>query len=87
MVDDDSWQPEQLKSFLPLLVVHYKGHHTSKQVTATAKLMHRGEITSLACNQSRIAGTCHSNSECLEIVEEILDTSIVTKKLEDSLVP
>ena len=52
-------------------------------MTATAKLMHRGEITSLACNQSRIAGTCHRTSECLEIEEEILDTSIVTRKLED----
>ena len=87
MVDDDSWPPEQLKNFTPLLLVHYKGHRSSKQVTATAKLMYRGEITSLVSNQSRIASTCHSSSDSLEMVQEILDTSVVTKKLEEILVP
>ena len=87
MVDDDSWPPEQLKSFTPLLLVHYQGHCSSKQVTATAKLMHRGEITSLVSDQSRIASTHHTNLDSLEIAQEILDTSVVTKKLEEILVP
>ena len=87
MVDDDSWPPEQLKSFTPLLLVHYQGHRSSKQVTATAKLMHRGEITSLVSDQSRIASTHHTNLDSLEVAQEILNTSVVTKKLEEILVP
>ena len=55
-------------------------------MTATAKLMHRGEITSLVSDQSRIASTCHS-SDTLEIVQEILDTSVVIKRLKEILVP
>ena len=48
MVDDDTWPPEQLKSFTPLLLIHYEGHHCSEQVAAIAKLMHTGVISSIA---------------------------------------
>ena len=36
MVDDNEWPPVQLKSFTPLLLIHYQGHCSSKEVTAMA---------------------------------------------------
>ena len=39
MVDDDTWPPEQLKTFTPLLQIYYQGNHNPKQVATMAKLM------------------------------------------------
>ena len=86
MVDDDSWPPEQLKSFTPLLLIYYQGHRNSKQVEAMAKLMHTGEIMSvLNTKQSDI---CHyPNPDHHETLQEVLDATIVTKKMEEILTP
>ena len=85
MVDDHTWPPEQLKCFTPLLLVHYQGNRNSKQVTAMAKLMRTGEITSVAgANESCIARNSESHSH--EDLKEALDATTVTKRLEEILV-
>ena len=86
MVDDDAWPPEQLKCFTPLLVVHYKGHRTSEQVTAMAKLMHTGAI-SLAASENQSGIPRHSKLDCHETLQVVPDDSKMTKKLEEILAP
>ena len=44
MVDDDTWPPNQLKSFTPLLLSHHQGDCTPKQVAEMAEMMHIGDI-------------------------------------------
>jgi len=67
MVDDDTWPPVQLKKFTPLLMVYYQGHHNLKQVTAMAKLMYTGEISSV--DQS---DDLNNATKMTEMLEEIL---------------
>ena len=87
MVDDDTWPPEQLKSFTPLLLLYYQGHRSSKQVRAMAKLMHTGEIMSVA--NPKQSGNCdHPNLlDHHETLQEVLDATVVTKKLQEILSP
>ena len=47
MADDTTWPPEQLTSFIPLLLIHYQNHRTPEQVRAMAELMHTGDIGKL----------------------------------------
>lgn len=83
IIDDDTWPPEQLESFIPLLLVHYQGLRNSNQIVAMAKLMHTGEITSLVDpNQSCV--THHTSTETLQ---DFHDTTVVTKELKDILTP
>ena len=44
MADKNTWPPEELNTFTPLLLVHYQGHHTPEQVTTMAKFMYTGDI-------------------------------------------
>ena len=85
-VGDDAWPPEQLKCFIPLLVVHYKGHRTSKQVTTMAKLMHTGEITS-AASANQMGITHRSKLDSHETLQVVPDDSKMTKSLEEILAP
>ena len=86
MVDDDTWPPEQLKCYTPLLLVNYQGHRSSKQVIAMAKLMCSGKITSVAsANQSGI--THHPKLHTHGTLQDALDATTVTEKLEEILAP
>ena len=86
MVDDDTWPPEQLKCFTPLLLMHYQGHRNIKQVTAIATLMHTGKIASLAnAYQSGIANDPKLDNN--DTVQEVLDVTRMTKNLEEILAP
>lgn len=86
MVDDDTWPPEQLKCFTPLLLMHYQGHRNIKQVTAIATLMHTGKIASLA-NAHRPGIASDPKLDNHETVQEVLDVTRMTKKLEEILAP
>ena len=83
MVDDDTWPPEQLKSFTSLLLVCYEGHRSSEQVTAIAKLMHSGEITSLTTTDI----THHPKLDSCNTLQEVLNATTVTTKMEEILAP
>jgi len=86
MVDDDTWPPEKLKSFTPLLLIYYEGHRSSKQVTAVAKLMHIGKISSVASGDQSVI-THHHKLDSHETLQDVLDATMVTKKLEEILAP
>ena len=87
MADKNLWPPEQLKTFTPLLLVHYQGFRTPEQVTAMAELMYTGgigEIASLTGEQFTIKSPKENNNEKLH---KILDTSTATKEIKEMLVP
>ena len=85
MVDDDTWPPEQLKTYTPLLLIYYQGNHNPKQVATMAKLMQRGNASSIASDQ--IGMTQHSNQGDYKVLHRILDGHTVTEMIEEILIP
>ena len=86
--DEETWPPEQPKNFTPLVLIHYQGQHSIKQATAVAQLIQTGnvdEITSLASN--RPVPTNHPKLDSHEPLQEVLDSSTVTKELTEILAP
>ena len=84
MVDDDTWPPEQLTSFTPLLLIHHQGDCTTEQVTAMAELMYTGDIGKVdlvTSDQHALKHTSH------EKFHKGLDTSKATKEIREILAP
>ena len=81
MADKNIWPPGQLKTFTPLLLVHYQGHHTPKQVKVMAELMCTGDIAKVASvtgDQTVVNDTK---------LQKVLDTSTATKEIKEILAP
>ena len=86
--DEETWPPDQPKNFTPLVLIHHQGQHSMKQATAMAQLIQTGDIddiTSLASNRS--VPTNHPKLDSHEPLQEVLDSSTVTKELTDILAP
>ena len=63
MVDDDTWPPEQPKSFTPLLLVHYQGNRTLEQVKAMAELTYNGDIGKVASVASKHSAVTYNKQD------------------------
>ena len=50
-VDKETWPPGQPHDFTPLLLVHNEGQQRMDQAVEVAKLVHKGDVTSLATEQ------------------------------------
>ena len=86
--DEETWPPDQPKNFTPLVLIHHQGQHSMKQATAVAQLIQTGdidEITSLASNRS--VPKHHPKLDSHEPLQEVLDSSTVTKELAEILAP
>ena len=83
-VDDDTWPPDHPKNFTPLLLIHYEGHHNLQQAMAITKLTQTGNIASLASSQPVPKRLKIDSNQSLQ---EVLDTSSVTKEVEQILAP
>ena len=86
--DEETWPPDQPKNFTPLALIHHQGQHSMKQATAMAWLIQTGnidEITSLASNRS--VPTNHPKLDSHEPLQEVLDSSTVTKEFTKILAP
>ena len=81
-VDDDTWPPDQPKNFQPLVLIHYEGHHNLQQAMAITKLTQTGDIASLASSQP-----VPKRHPSYQPLQEVLDTSTVTKDVEQILAP
>ena len=77
MVDDNTWPLEQPTSFIPLLLIYYKGHRTPKQITAMAEQMSSGDIDKVAS----VTG------EQSSMKYEKVYTSTATKEIKEILAP
>jgi len=69
-VDKNTWPPGQLHNFTPLLLVHHEGQQSMDQAVKVAKLLHKGDISSLATEQlvHTDHATCVSN-----VTEEVME--------------
>ena len=89
MVDDDAWPPEQPTSFMPLLLVHRKGHRTAEEVTTMAELMHTSSIKEVAMVTGEQSAVVRVKSDIHEKFHKMLDTSraTISKEIEEILAP
>ena len=86
--DKEAWPPDQPRFFIPLVLIHHQGQHTMKQATAMAQLIQTCEIdiiSSLASDQS--IPEHHPKLDSQEPLQEVLDSSTVTKELAEILAP
>ena len=87
IIDKNTWPPDQVKTFTPLLLIHYQGHRTPEQVRAMAELTCTGDIgkvASITDNQSAIK--FHPKLDSCEKFE-LLDNSMATKEIQEILAP
>ena len=83
--DKNTWPPDQVKNFTPLLLVHYQGHRTPEQVTAMAELMCTGDISKVAS----VTGdhSTHPELDSQKKIRKAFDTNIATKEIHEILTP
>ena len=87
--DEETWPPDQLRNFTPLILIHHQCRNTMRQATAMARLIHTGdihEITSLTRSQAVPKCQRHPNSQNYRLLQEALDSSTVTKEFSEVLV-
>ena len=85
---EETWPPNQPKNFTPLVFIHHQGQHSLKEATTMAQLIQTGdndEISSLASNQS--VAKHHPKLSNHEPLQEVLNSSTVTKELTEILAP
>ena len=87
IVDRNSWPPEQPKTFTPLLYIHYQGNYIPEQAAVVNKLMCTGEIGEVISATDWSAVKLHPGLHSDEKLHEVLDTSTVSKEIENILVP
>ena len=86
--NEETWPPDQPKNFTPLILVHHQGHHSMKQPALVAQVIQSGDInniTEMAGNQS--IPKHHFELDSHEPLQEVLDSSTVTKELTEILAP
>ena len=86
--DEEIWPPDQPKNFTPLVLIHHQGQHSMKQPTVVAQVIQTGDIdniTTMAGNQS--VPKHHPKLDSHEPLQEVLDSSTVTKELAEILAP
>ena len=86
--DEKTWPPDQPKNFTPLVLIHHQGQHSMKQATAVAQVIQTGDIddiTSLASNRS--VPKHHPKLDSHKPLQEVLDSSTVTKELAEISAP
>ena len=86
-VDDNTWPPGKPAHFTPLLLVHNKSHRTPEQVQAMAELMCTGNISKVASVTGGEPAVKHVKLDDHERLHKMLDTSRVTKEIEEILAP
>ena len=87
IVDEDAWPPQQPKTFTPLLLIQHRGHRNLKQSTAIAEYVERGHIDKVASVTSTDTLPKHPKLHSHQILQEVLDTSKVTKEVAEILAP
>ena len=86
-VDKDAWPPQQPKTFTPLLLIEHRGHRNLKQSTAIAEYVERGHIDKVASVTSTDTLPKHPKLHSHQPLQEVLDTSKVTKEVAEILAP
>ena len=83
-VDEEAWPPEPPKTFTPLVLIQHQGHRNLKQSTAMAKFVEQGHIDKLVTSDNVPK---HPKLDSHELLQEVLNTSKVTKEVAEILAP
>ena len=85
-VDKDAWPPGQPKTFTPLVLIQHQGHRNLKQSTAIAKFVEQGHIDKVVTGDNAVPKH-HHKLDSHQPLQEVLDTSKVTKEVAEILAP
>ena len=79
-----AWPPEPPKTFTPLVLIQHQGHRNIKQSTAMVEFVEQGHIDKIVSVTT--AGT-FPKLDNHQPLQEVLDTSKITKEVADILAP
>ena len=85
-VDEDAWPPELPKTFTPLVLIQHQGHRNLKQSTAITEFVERGHIDEVVTTGNAVS-KYHHKLDSHQPLQEVLDTSKVTKEVAEILAP
>ena len=85
-VDEQAWPPEQLKVFIPLILIQHQCHRNLKQSTAMAEFVERGHIDKVITRGAPVPKH-HPKLDSHEPLQDIFNTSKVTKEVTEILSP
>ena len=88
--ENNSWPPEPLRRFIPLVLLNYKNQHTLKQTDVMAELVFKGyidEVTSANSYSDQSTAKVDCTGELLKEVQIIDNTSTITKDIKEILAP
>ena len=86
-VDEEAWPPESPKTFTPLVLIQHQGHRNLKQSTAMAEFVERGHIDKVVPVTTTDVLPKHPKHLSRRPLQEVLDTSKVTKEVAEILAP
>ncbi|XP_065886389.1 protein NLRC5-like [Dysidea avara] len=81
-VDEDTWPPDQLKDYTPLVLIQHQEQRTKEQDKEMAKLTQTGDIDSIASGQ---LAPKRRKLDSHETLQHVLNTSTVTKQVAEIL--
>ena len=84
-VDEDTWPPDQPKDYTPLVLIQHQEQRTKQQDTEMAKLTQTGDIDSITSGQ--LVPKHHCKLDSHKTVQQVLNTSTVTKQVAEILTP
>ena len=84
--DKKTWPPDRPQNFVPLVLIQHHCQRSMEQATAVAQLIQTGEIDEVGLSASDHF-TPKYNFKRPESVQEVLDSSTVTKELTEILAP
>ena len=86
-VDEETWPPITL-TFTPLLLMHHKSQHNSKQANEMAKVICKGNIDRIpSIADDQLVPTHYCMQDNHESLQELFNDSTVTKEIAEILVP
>ena len=86
-VDEEAWPPDPPKTFTPLVLIQHQGYRNMKQSTAMAEFVERGHIDKVVTVTTTDTLPTHLKLDSHQPLQEVLDTSKVTKEVAEILAP
>ena len=89
-VDKEAWPPDPPKTYTPLVLIQHQGYCNTKQSTAMAEFVERGNIdkvVSVATTDPLLKDSKRLKLDSHQPSQEVLDTSKVTKEVAEILTP
>ena len=84
-VDKEAWPPDPPKTFIPLVLIQHQGYRSMQQSTAMAEFVERGHIDKIVSVTTTDTFPRHVKLDCHQPLQEVLDTSKVTKEVAEIL--